>query len=433
MNGMKKILLLIFSLCVLFTEAQDKMTIEEAVEIALKNNYDIQISNKDVEIARTNNTAGNAGMLPDIGFSGSGSYALKNVNQKLSAGNEVNYSGLGTTNLGAGAELSWTIFDGGKMFIAKNRLNEVEAMGELKFREQVLRTLSEVISSYYNVVKQKQQLNSIKQTIEFNLERVKIAQAGFVAGSLKKTDLLQAKIDLNVNRENAINQEYAIVNAKRELAKLLSMPVDEQIEVSDTIEIKYEPVREQLYSKLYKNNINLQILEKQVGIEKLYLKESYRSQLPRLNFNGGYYYSGSINTEGSILSNRSFGPQIGGNINIPVFQSGDLRRQINLSKIGVEKAEYSLESLKLETGTEFLNSYTQFENNRELLAIEKENYQLAKENLEISLQRMRLGEATSLEVRLAQQDFEQSATRLINFLYNLKIAETRLKQLTGEL
>ncbi len=433
MDRMKKILLIIFSLSLLVAEAQDKMTIDEAIEIALKNNYDIQISKKDVEIAKTNNTSGNAGMLPDIGISGSGSYALKNVNQKVTGGSEVNYSGLGTTNLGAGAELSWTIFDGGKMFIAKSRLNEVEAMGELKFREQLLRTLSEVITSYYNVVKQKQQLNSIRQTIEFNLERVKIAQAGFNSGSLKKTDLLQAKIDLNVNKENAINQEYAILNAKRELAKLLSMSVDEQIEVSDSIEIKYEPVREELYSKLYKNNINLQIFEKQVGIEKLYLKESYRSQLPRVNFNGGYYFSGSTNNQGAILSNRSFGPQIGGNINIPVFQSGDLRRQINLSKIGIEKAEFNLESLKLETGTELLNSLTQFENNKELLEIEKDNYQLAKENLEISLQRMRLGEATSLEVRLAQQDFEQSATRLINFLYNLKIAETRLKQLTGDL
>ena len=240
MDRMKKILLIIFSLSLLVAEAQDKMTIDEAIEIALKNNYDIQISKKDVEIAKTNNTSGNAGMLPDIGISGSGSYALKNVNQKVTGGSEVNYSGLGTTNLGAGAELSWTIFDGGKMFIAKSRLNEVEAMGELKFREQLLRTLSEVITSYYNVVKQKQQLNSIRQTIEFNLERVKIAQAGFNSGSLKKTDLLQAKIDLNVNKENAINQEYAILNAKRELAKLLSMSVDEQIEVSDSIEIKYE-------------------------------------------------------------------------------------------------------------------------------------------------------------------------------------------------
>ncbi len=431
--NMKRLIYLLLIFSFFTTEAQLKLTIDEAIGIALKDNYDIIISGKEADITKINNTAGNAGMLPDIGVSGSGSYALKNVKQEIAGGSEVNYSGLGTTTLGAGAELSWTIFDGGKMFIAKNRLNEVEAMGELRFKEQVLMTLSEVISSYYNVVKQKQQLNSIKQTLEFNIERVKIAQAGFNAGSLKKTDLLQAKIDLNVNKENTINQEYAITNAKRELAKLLAMPVDTQIEVSDSIEIKYEPQREELYSKLYKNNLNLLILEKQVGIERLFLKESYRSQLPRLNFNAGYYYSNSLNTEGSILANRSFGPQIGGNVYIPVFQSGDLRRQINLSKIGLEKSEYNLENIKLEAGTEFLNAMTQFENNRKLLAIEKENYQLAKENIEISLQRMRLGEATSLEVRLAQQDFEQSATRLINFLYNLKMAETRLKQLTGEL
>jgi outer membrane protein TolC len=67
-----------------------------------------------------------------------------------------------------------------------------------------------------------------------------------------------------------------------------------------------------------------------------------------------------------------------------------------------------------------------------LLTIEKNNHSLTKENLDISIQRLRLGETTTLETKLAQESFQDSLTRLLNFEYNLKVAETKLKQLLAE-
>jgi len=433
MNGMKKLLLIILSFSVIVAEAQKRITIEEAIEIALKNNYDIQISKKDLEIAKTNNTAGNAGMLPEIGISGSANYALKDVSQTLSDGVVNNYSGRGTTTLSAGAELNWTLFDGGRMFIEKRRLNEVESMGEIKFKEIVLNKISEVVAAYYNVIKQKQQLNSIKETINVNLERVKIAQAGINAGTLNKTDLLQAKIDLNVNKENALTQEVAIANGLRQLALLLAIDNNTSIDVSDTISTDYQPDKEELQNKIFSSNPDVMMYGKLLDIEKLMLKESYSTQLPRINFTAGYSISSISNSKSDPLLNQSLGPQIGGSVYIPVFQAGELKRKISLSKIGVEAAQLDFENIKLRVNTELSNAFDSFNNSRELMEIEKENFQLAKENLDICMQRMSLGESTSLEVRQAQQDYEQSATRLINFQYNLKLAETKLKQLMGDL
>jgi len=433
MNGMKKLLLIILSFSVIVAEAQKRITIEEAIEIALKNNYDIQISKNDVEIAKTNNTAGNAGMLPEIGISGSANYALKDVSQTLSDGDVNNYSGRGTTTLSAGAELNWTLFDGGRMFIEKRRLNEVESMGEIKFKEIVLNKISEVVAAYYNVIKQKQQLNSIKETINVNLERVKIAQAGINAGTLNKTDLLQAKIDLNVNKENALTQEVAIANGLRQLALLLAIDNNTSIDVSDTISTDYQPDKEELQNKIFSSNPDVMMYGKLLDIEKLMLKESYSTQLPRINFTAGYSISSISNSKSDPLLNQRLGPQIGGSVYIPVFQAGELKRKISLSKIGVEAAQLDFENIKLKVNTELSNAFDSFNNSRELMEIEKENFQLAKENLDICMQRMSLGESTSLEVRQAQQDYEQSATRLINFQYNLKLAETKLKQLMGDL
>ena len=74
-----------------------------------------------------------------------------------------------------------------------------------------------------------------------------------------------------------------------------------------------------------------------------------------------------------------------------------------------------------------------FENQQQLLQIERENNALTKENIQISLARLRLGQTTTLEVHLAQENFELSSARLINFQYNLKVAETKLKQLISSL
>jgi len=76
---------------------------------------------------------------------------------------------------------------------------------------------------------------------------------------------------------------------------------------------------------------------------------------------------------------------------------------------------------------------TEFENQQELLKIEAENNALAKENLQISVDRLKHGQTTSLEVRRAQDDYVQSSTRLINFRYALKLAETKLKQIVSGL
>ncbi|MCX6259175.1 MAG: TolC family protein, partial [Bacteroidia bacterium] len=107
-----------------------------------------------------------------------------------------------SNSFSAGVVLNWTLFDGGKMFITKSKLKEIEALGEIQFRDKVEQTTYDVIVAYYDVVRQKQELTSLNEVITYNLERVKLNQISFDAGLSPKTNLLQAQIDLNVYKEN---------------------------------------------------------------------------------------------------------------------------------------------------------------------------------------------------------------------------------------
>ena len=83
----------------------------------------------------------------------------------------------------------------------------------------------------------------------------------------------------------------------------------------------------------------------------------------------------------------------------------------------------------MQINSEFEIALSEYENQQLILKIEKENYNLAKENLEISMQRLAQRQTTSLEVHQAQEFYVQSFTRLTNFEYNLKLSESKMKQL----
>ena len=413
--------------------AQKALTLDDAMKIALKNNFDILVAGNDASIDKVNNTAGNAGMLPTVAVTGSGNYGLSDTKTKTAPNTFTNYSGLSGTTFSASAQLNWTLFDGGKMFVTKSKLGEIQALGEIQFKDKVLQTLFNVIAAYYDVVRQKQQLNSINETLNYNKDRVVISQTGYNAGSLLKSDLLQAKIDLNVNTETAISQQFTIDAALKNLNQLLGGNLNETFDVNDSITLNYAPDKADLLKKINNSNTSILAFQKQIDIAQLALKESHSLYLPTLNFRAGYYASQTVNSAGSTLSSSAIGPQVGGTLAIPVYSAGETKRKETVAKIQAQSAEYDYQNVKLQVNTELLNTLTDFENQQKLLKIETENNVLAKENIQISLERLKHGQATSLEVHLAQEDYVQSSTRLINFRYNLKIAETKLKQLVSGL
>jgi outer membrane protein len=433
---MKKIILNL-SLIVTFiplTFGQKAITAQDAVSIALKYNYDILIARNSSSSDSINNTPGNAGMLPTVAINGSESYSTANkIQQKFSDGTSSTLTNANSNSVDANVGLNWTLFDGGKMFVTKRKLNEIQALGEIQFRDRVLQTEYDVILAYYDVVRQKQELASINEVITYNLERVKISQTAYDAGLSPKTNLLQAKIDLNVYQENAINQQSIIIASKRTLNQLLGRNADIQFDVMDSIPINYLVDKKELAQKLDSSNTSILAFKKQVDVSKLSLEEMNTLLFPKINFNAGYGLFQSNTPESNPVRSRTIGPSFGGTISIPIYQAGNAVRQIKIAKIQLQSDEFNLESIRLQMNQQLQNALTQFENQMNLLRIEKDNAILAKENLEISIQRLRYGETTSLEVSLAEGSFVDSLTRLISFEYYLKVAETKLKQLLARL
>ncbi|MFM7023993.1 MAG: TolC family protein [Flavobacteriales bacterium] len=413
--------------------AQDTLTFEQAVEIALKNNHSILISKNDAEINRNDITPGNAGMLPQVNINAGGNYAVNNTLQDLANGTSINKNNALSTGISSGIALNWTIFDGMKMFATYDKLKQLGEMGELSLKMTIESTISEISKNYYSLVKQAQLIKALENDLELYRERVKIAEAKFNMGSASKVDLLQAKVDMNELTSNYLRQKNRMAELKAELNHLMARSIDTPFEVSTVISTSYNPSLEDLKKTTIEENYALRYQQKNIMVNELALKE-VRSQLfPKLGLTANYNFTQSANQAGFILLNQNLGLNTGVVFSWNLFNGGNDFRQIQNTKLSIANSKLLYDESKMIIETEVLKAYNNYKNAKEILALEEENYSLAKENVEIALERFRLGSSSSLELKQAQKSFEDAQLRLVTARYDTKIAETELMRLNGTL
>lgn len=410
--------------------AQETLTVEQAIETVLKNNYDVLIAKNEAEIAHRNNTVGNAGMLPRVNATVADNFTLNNINQKYTNGTEIKNNNVTGNGINAAAALNWTLFDGLKMFATKGKLKRLDQIGELQLKDEMQQVVANVIVAYYNVVAAKQQLKAVNDAIAISQERVKLAEMKFQVGSSSKVDLLQAKVDLNEQKSNALNQQKAIEQRKAELNNLLARNVDTEFEVSDSIPFNKEvPVANDLDTK----NFQLQMAAKYVEVAKFEKKEAFSQFLPTLVGDLGYGYSRSQSTAGFSLYNQSYGLNAGFSLNIPLFNGLNTIRQNKIASIQILNSQFTLEKARFQTKLNYYKALKDFQSAEEILTLENENISLADENQKIALERFRLAESTAIELREAQNSYSDALIRLVAARIAAKTAETELMRLNGEL
>lgn len=432
-NKIKVAVLLLFAVfTVSQINAQETLTLEQAIELALKNNYDILLARNEAEIADRNNTIGNAGMLPTINATLSDNYSLTNVKTEfLDPARNIDQRNADGNTINGAVALNWVLFDGLRMFATKGRLNQLEQIGQLQLRDQIQTTVAQVILAYYNVVGSKQQLIAIQEAIVIANERAKIAEAKFTVGSASKVDYLQAKVDANMQRSNQFSQRTAIQQRKAELNRLLVRPADTEFEVTDTILINLNP--ELTPADIEKKNFQLAIAARNIDVAKYAKKEAFSGFLPWLNASVGYGFNRSQSEAAFSLYNQNYGLQAGFQLNIPLFNGLNTIRLNKIAGIQVQSASLIFENVKMQTNVAYYNQLRNFENAKEVLKLEEENVLLASENAKIALERFRLAQSTSLELREAQLSLVDAQTRVVNARLNAKYAETELMRLQGEL
>ena len=129
---------LLFVIIGFSVQAQELLLLEDAVKIALENNYDIKIAENNSKIDATNNNLANAGMLPSLNANFTNNNSQIDTKQTQADGSERELDNAKNMNLSYGIGLDWTIFDGLSMFARKEQLNVLEQQGKAELQAAIL-------------------------------------------------------------------------------------------------------------------------------------------------------------------------------------------------------------------------------------------------------------------------------------------------------
>ncbi len=416
-----------------FSFAQNLLTPEDVVKIALKNNFAISIARNNQEIADNNVSAGNAGMLPSLDASAAYSKSINNTNQEYFDGRTIDRNGAKSNNISAGVELNWTIFDGLKMFAALDRLKQIRKSGELNFKLTVEQNLSDIFSTYYGIVRQKQVLTVINKNLAISQERVDIAKSKLDVGSGSKFELLQAQVDLNEDKSSLLNEEQTLADAKITLNNLMGRDVNTDFTVMDTIIVNKDIQFEDIKSIAINKNSELQLAKINQNIAGTNLRLANGEWFPKISLSAGYNYLKSESEAGFIKSNQNTGLTYGVTASLNIFDGLNTQNQIQNAQIDIENSKLTFKQIENKINAEILNVYQNYKNSIELITLEKENLKVAEENVSIALEKLHLGDITPVEFRETQRKMFDAKSRFVSAEYSAKVAEINLLRLSGQL
>lgn len=433
MEKQKIISLIILTFIFTFSRAQEVLTPENAVALAVSKNFDIVIAKNEADIARIYNNKATAGMLPKINVTTGDVFNLNNLNQKFFTGQEVKKNWVPVNSFNAGVNLNWTIFDGLKMFATKDRLAALQSLGEIQLKNQIQNTVAQTLNAYYEIVRQKQLIKALNESMAISVERVSLSQKKLEVGYSDKTPLLQAKVDYSAQQITVLKQQTALEQSKVTLNQLIGRDANTPFDVIDTIEVNYIPNLQTIKDTALADNFSVQSALKNIEIAKLQHKEIKSQQLPQINFNTGYNFTQNNSQAGQVLLNRSYGPTLGLNATIPIFSGGIVKKQLQASAVNIAIQQIQLDQTKNELDAKVLSAYKDFDYAQKVLQLNEENVKVAQENVQVTLERYRLNQSTSVEIKQAQSSYEDALYNVILARYNAKIAEIELKKLSNDL
>jgi outer membrane protein TolC len=414
--------------------AQDAplLTLKDAVEIALKNNYNIKLSQNNSSIASNNVTLGNAGALPVVTGDFNSTNSIQTTRQVRTSG-VVDIPNAKNTGYNYGANLNWTVFDGFNMFATYKQLKTLDTLGTLRLKDTIQTTIAGVITTYYDLISQAEQIKALKGAIAISRTQLRYANDKFNVGRASKLDVLNAEVNLNTDTANLVTQYQQFKTVKVQLNQLLIRDLQTDFSVADTIVVDDKLILADII-----NNAQLQnpaILSGQINkrLAEINLKQVRSTRYPQIALTSGYVISNNNTPAGFTLSQNTHGLNYGLTATLNIFNGFNQNRRERNAKIQIDNAGINAKQIRLNVEAQINNFYISYLSGLDLIKLGQANVVIAKKNLDISLEKYKLGNITPLEIREAQRNYLDAQSKFFAAQYQSKLAEVTLKQITNSI
>ncbi|MCO5937307.1 TolC family protein [Mucilaginibacter sp. RB4R14] len=408
------------------------LTLKEAVEIALKNNYNIKLSQNNATIAGNNVTLGNAGFLPLV----TGGGALNASNQKIKqtrSDGTVNNLTANNSNNNYGVNLNWAIFDGFNMFANYDMLKEQDKLGAIRLQDTIQSTVANVINTYYNLISQTEQIKALRGAIEISRTQLRYSNDKFTVGRVSKLDVYNAQVNLNTDTANLITQQQQYRQTKIQMNQLLVRNLQTDFVVGDTITVNRMLILGDIITKAQAQNPDILSAQINKRLAQISLRQVKSTRYPVIGVTSGYTFSNSKTPAGFTLSQNAHGFAYGLTASVNIFDGLNQWRRERNAKLQIANADLSQKRVMLDVEAQISNFYVAYISGLDLIKIGQSSVELAKKNLDISLEKYKIGNITQLEIREAQRNYLDAQSKFFSAQYQAKMAEVTLQQITNSI
>ncbi|WP_282013961.1 TolC family protein [Marinifilum flexuosum] len=394
--------------------AQEALTLESAIQIALSNNYDIKVAKNGSEIAKNNATKGNAGLLPSLNASGGVNYSEHNEDEIYSSG-ALNFS--------------YTLFNGLGARHTYQILNLRKQQGELTARFNIENTIANVISGFYQLSKAYDELDVASENLQISKERLLRNESKYEFGNINKLEVLNAKVDFNRDSSVYLKSQQSYEEAIREMNVLLGRSAESKMQLIKEKSNFQEFNMMELKRKTLEENAEYLLKTSELREDEIAVKKAKSGQLPSLSLKSSYSYY-----ENEIMGTNSHTQLTGGlTLSFNIFDGKRKKTEIANAKIQKQITEFELQDKKLKLEKDLINAYADYQYNLKVLALEEDALNAASLNFEQTKEYYQLGQVTSTSFREAQLNLVEAKNNKAAAGYNAKLSELNIKIVSGVL
>jgi outer membrane protein TolC len=413
--------------------SQEVISLQNALEIGLKNNYSIILQQNDARMAKNNNTIGNAGFLPSIDLNATQNNTISTTHQEQFSGVVKDVSNARNNTLNIGAQMKWTLFDGLNMFVSKQMLGVLENLGENGTRIVVEGSLSDISVTFYGIIQLKKLIRVAQDAVNLSMQRKRIAAAKVSLGAGSQLMLLQSTVDLNTDSTRLIEQMVLLANSKVDFNLLLARRVSIDFDILDSIQIATPEPYDTLLRKALIQNSQLTAARLNQNLARLGVRQAQSDRYPNLAFTAGYSYNTLNSQTGFLQYNQSYGPSYGFNLTYNLFNGFNVNRAIKNARIIMNSGEIEVQDSEQTLNAEMRKMYNQLLASLAVVKLQFENVKVAQENVDIAFEKYKLGSINDIELREIQKKLIDAEYQLISSQFEAKKSEVELHRLSGEL
>ncbi len=427
-------------------EKQEKLSLSDAIQIGLADNFGIRIEQQNVEIAENNTTWGAAGRWPTIRLNISQSNNLRDVQN---AANPFQPTGPTISNgFGPGVSVSWVLFDGFRVLANYDRLQTLLQLSQGNAQLVIENAVQGIITQYYLVQLEQERLSVLEKVFTLSKDRYEYIKLKGELGSAVTFDVLQEQTNYFSDSSNLVTQEITYINARRNLSILMGQEVSQRYALTDSLEVTLNDYAiEDLYERMVASNsnlrnqyLNLEILQADTRLAKTELYPQLS-----LNLNGSYdlsrqdlsqaQFPTNANGGGSdraLVTNQTTSNYAAGlTLSYLLFDGGRVRRAIENSYTQQRIGQLQIDELKMTLRNDLAATYDLYNVRKKLLSISEQTIASADLNLSLAEERFRNGTINSFDYRDIQINYLNAALNNLQAKYNLIESETELLRLTG--